>query len=75
MQAAAWSRLLVVLLDGWPRGGWIDAVLVGITTGMSMQAEPGASWSNTPDTRWPMTLRWLKRPCRLCVRGGPATSP
>ncbi len=32
--------LLVVLLDGWPRGGWIDAVLVGITTGMSMQAEP-----------------------------------
>lgn len=33
--------VLMVLLDGWPRGGWFDAMLAGITTGKSMQAEPG----------------------------------
>jgi P-type Ca2+ transporter type 2C len=31
--------LLVVLLYGWTRGGWIDAVLAGITTGMAMLPE------------------------------------
>ena len=31
--------LLVVLLYGLTRGGWIDAVLAGITTGMSMLPE------------------------------------
>ena len=37
--AGAVVSLMVVLLHGWLRGGWLEALLAGIAIGMSMLPE------------------------------------